>query len=113
MTTLTLSDQNEPSDISATATTVCVSDNRIRVEMLARPARGPSLALMTFGCGFFSLKTWMALTWVAGVIGLSTATAQGTVLPFSTSGGISSLTLPTFSLASPMTLAIAACISAG
>ena len=60
--TLTLSDQNEPSDISAIATTVCVSERRMRVEMLARPARGPSVALMTFACGFFSLKTWMALT---------------------------------------------------
>src|SRR5580700_2817730 len=56
------SDQNEPSDSSAIAVTFCESASRIRVEKLARPARGPSLTLITFGCGFFSLKTWIALT---------------------------------------------------
>ena len=35
-----------------------------------------------------------ALTWSSAVIGLSTLTVIGTVLPFSTSGGMSSLTLP-------------------
>src|SRR5262245_18645966 len=40
-------------------------------------------------------------------------TAHATVLPFSTSGGISSLTRPVLSLASPMTSAIAASIAAG
>ena len=48
----------------------------MRVATLARPARGPSWTLTTFGCGFFSLKTWIALTWSAAVIGLSTATVQ-------------------------------------
>src|SRR5262249_10501854 len=62
MTTPTLPVQNEPSDIAATATTVWVSESRMRVEMVARPARGPSLALITLGCGFFSLKIWMAVT---------------------------------------------------
>ena len=57
-----------------------------------RAARG--CTLITFGCGFFSLKTWIALTWSAAVIGLSTVTVSGTVLPFSTSGGMSSFTLP-------------------
>ena len=28
----------------------------------------------TFGCGFFSLKIWMLLTWSAAVIGLVTET---------------------------------------
>src|SRR6202007_2502533 len=56
------SDQNEPSDSSAIAVTVCESASRMRVEKLARPARGPSLTLITFGCGFFSLKMWIALT---------------------------------------------------
>src|SRR5262249_54208712 len=45
--TLMRSDQNVPSDISAMASTVCVSRRRMRVEMLARPARGPSTALIT------------------------------------------------------------------
>src|SRR5262249_34845102 len=76
-------------------------------------ARGPSAALMTKGCGFFSVKTWMAFTWSAGVMGLSTVTVQGTVLPFSTRGGMSSLTLPSLIRASPTTVATAACISAG
>ena len=40
-------DQNEPSDISAMASTLCVSRRRMRVEMLARPARGPSATLIT------------------------------------------------------------------
>src|SRR3984957_16159028 len=56
------SDQNEPSDSSAIAVTVCESASWMRVEKLARPARGPSLTLITFGCGFFSLKMWIALT---------------------------------------------------
>ena len=33
-------DQNEPSESSATAVTVCVSARRTRVDMRARPARG-------------------------------------------------------------------------
>src|SRR5580704_1014219 len=56
------SDQNVPSDSSAIAVTVCESASRMRVEKLARPARGPSLTLITLGCGFFSLKMWIALT---------------------------------------------------
>src|SRR6516225_7757412 len=62
MMTLTLSDQKDPSAISPIATTVWESVRRIRVAMLARPVRGPSLALITLGCGFFSLNTWIALT---------------------------------------------------
>src|SRR5262245_20319853 len=61
-TTSARSDQNEPSDSSQIATTVCVSASRIRVETLARPARGPRWKLTTSGCGFFSVKTWMART---------------------------------------------------
>src|SRR5688572_18360144 len=38
--TLTEPDQNDPSDISAIATTSCVSDSRMRVEKAARPERG-------------------------------------------------------------------------
>src|SRR5262249_4152636 len=56
-TTSTSSDQNEPSLICATATTLCVSARRMRVDTLARPARGPSCTLMTLGCGFFSVNT--------------------------------------------------------
>ena len=44
MTTSTLSDQNEPSDISAIAVTVCVSERRMRVAMAARPGARPKLA---------------------------------------------------------------------
>src|SRR6185436_18194110 len=40
-------DQNVPSDISATASTVWLSRSRMRVEMLAKPARGPSATLIT------------------------------------------------------------------
>src|SRR5262249_922892 len=43
-TTSTSSAQNEPSLICATATTFCVSARRMRVEKLARPARGPRRA---------------------------------------------------------------------
>src|ERR1700712_1808937 len=62
MITVALSDQKVPSLISAMAVTSCVSARRMRVAMLARPARGPIWMLITFGCGFFSEKTWIALT---------------------------------------------------
>ena len=60
--TSTVSDQNEPSDISQIAITDWVSASRTRVWISALPARGPSWALMMLGCGFFSVKTWIALT---------------------------------------------------
>src|SRR5580692_5918659 len=66
-----------------------------------------------FGCGFFSLKTWMLLTKSSGVIGLVTLTVIGTVLPFSTSGGMSSLTLPVCTTAEPTTFRIALASIAG
>src|SRR6516225_11900644 len=65
------------------------------------------------GCGFFSLKTWMLLTWSSGVFGLDTVTVIGTVLPFSTNGGTSSLTLPVRTVALPMTFLIAAVMVSG
>src|SRR6516162_11472975 len=55
----------------------------------------------------------MLLTWSSAVIGLATLTVIGTVLPFSTSGGISSLTLPVCTGASPTRLRIAALSIAG
>src|SRR5207248_11426228 len=106
-------DQNEPSLSCATATTFWASASLMRVESAALPARGPSCTPMTLGCGFFSLKMWMALTWSAAVIGLSTVTVSGTVLPFSTSGGTSIVTLPSRSGASPTTFLIAASMVAG
>src|SRR6266568_729822 len=65
------------------------------------------------GCGFFSLKTWMLLTKSSGAIGLATLTVIGTVLPFSTSGGTSSLTLPVWTMAEPTTSRIAAASISG
>src|SRR5690349_2428303 len=70
--TSTSPDQKDPSLISAIATTRCESASLMRVEILAWPARGERRALMMLGCGFFSLKTWIALTKFSGVIGLST-----------------------------------------
>src|SRR5712692_7074744 len=61
-TRFTLSDQNEPSLISAIAITFWESANRTRVDTLAFPARGPRWNPATYGCGFFSLNTWMLLT---------------------------------------------------
>src|SRR2546430_6145732 len=55
---------------------------------------------------------WMLATWSASVIGLSTETVSGTVLPFSTIGGISSLTLPRLIAASPVSPRIASSIAA-
>jgi len=49
------SDQNEPSLIWAMAMTFCESASRMRLENVARPARGPSWTLITLGCGFFSV----------------------------------------------------------
>ena len=40
-----------------------------------------------FGKRFLSVNTWIAFTWSASVIGLSTVTVSGTRWPFSTSGG--------------------------
>src|SRR6516225_8828620 len=55
----------------------------------------------------------MLLTWSSAVIGLATETVIGTVLPFSTSGGMSSLILPLRTGASPTTLRIAEVSIAG
>src|SRR5215470_9395735 len=60
--TSTVSDHSEPSLNSAMATTFCESARRMRVENAALPARGPRCTEMMSGCGFFSLKTWIALT---------------------------------------------------
>src|SRR5450432_3583358 len=60
--TSTLSDQNEPSESSAIAITLCVSASRMRVEMLARPARGPRWNVTMLGSGFFSLRMCRRLT---------------------------------------------------
>src|SRR5262252_8343439 len=60
--TSTVSDHSEPSLNSAMATTFCESARRMRVEKAALPARGPRCTEMMSGCGFFSLKTWIALT---------------------------------------------------
>src|ERR1035437_1000300 len=55
----------------------------------------------------------MLLTKSSGVIGLETLTVIGTVLPFSTSGGTSSLTLPVRTTAAPTTFRMAAARGAG
>src|SRR3977135_283784 len=65
------------------------------------------------GCGFFSLKTWRLFTGSSEVIGRATLTVIGTVLPFSTSGGMSSLTLPVCTTAEPTTFRIALASIAG
>ena len=55
----------------------------------------------------------MLRTWSACVIGLSTVTVTGTVLPFSTRGGMSRITLPGRTGPSPAKARIAASISTG
>src|SRR5215469_4091851 len=55
---------------------------------------------------------WMLSTCSASIIGLSTDTASGTVLPFSTIDGNSSLTLPGCGSASPTTRRIASFMAA-
>src|SRR4051812_9519518 len=109
-TTSCVSDQHVPSDISAIAVSFCVVASRMQVATCALPARGPSCTEITFGCGFFSLNTWIALTKSSFVIGESTETVIGTTLPFSTSGGRSRVTLPVRIGASPNVCRIAACI---
>src|SRR5262245_40894297 len=111
--TSTSSDQKLPSFISAIAKIRCESASRTRVDSLACPAGGPSRTLITFDCGFFSLKTWIARTWSSAVIGLSTVTSIATELPFSTSGGSRSVTLPLRSAAGPTAFLIAACMVSG
>src|SRR5271169_1234612 len=55
----------------------------------------------------------MLLTWSSAVIGLATLTVIGTVLPFSTNGGMSSLTLPVCIVAVPTTVLIAEAMVSG
>src|SRR5262245_55909003 len=55
----------------------------------------------------------MAFTWLVAVIGLSTVMVHGTVLPFSTRGGMSIFTLPAATFASPITLGTAAFYASG
>ena len=44
------------------ATIFWLSPSLMRVPIIALPFRGESVALKTLGCGFFSLKTWIAFT---------------------------------------------------
>src|SRR6201995_5611698 len=55
----------------------------------------------------------MLFTESLSVIGLVTLTIIGTLLPFSTSGGMSSLTLPVCTAAPPVTVRIALTIVSG
>src|SRR5262245_39265208 len=55
----------------------------------------------------------MARTWSSAVIGLSTLTVSGTVLPFSDSGGSSTFTLPEVTGAVPTTFRMDSSIAAG
>src|SRR5262249_33533191 len=112
-TTAAVADQNEPSLSSPIAVTVGVVASGMRVDPRARPARAPRRKLTTSGWGFSSVNTWMARTWSAGVIALSTLTVSGTVLPFSDSGGSSSLTRPFVTGAEPTIFLIASCASWG
>ena len=54
--------QNSPLLVSAMATIFWESASLMRVATTARPLRGRGRASKTCGCGFFSLKTWIALT---------------------------------------------------
>ena len=54
--------QNVPSLICATATRRCDVASRIRVETLARPARGPSVNTATSLCGLRPLNSAMRRT---------------------------------------------------
>src|SRR5258708_17097170 len=115
MVTITsaLAMKNSPLLVWAMATTFWASASLMRVPTTALPLRGLSQALNTCGCGFFSLNTGIALMKSPSVIGLSTVTVSGTVLPFSTSGGMSSVTRPDRGVAPPVTSLIAAAIASG
>src|SRR6266850_7761981 len=93
-TTLALPIQNEPSDISASATTRWLPASRTREVISAAPARGPRWKLAIRASGLRSETRWIARTWSASVIGLSTLTFIATELPLSASSGISSFTRP-------------------
>jgi len=91
---LALPIQNEPSDISASATTRWLPASRTREVISAVPARGPRWKLAIRASGLRSEIRWIARTWSASVIGLSTLTFIATELPLSASSGISSFTRP-------------------
>src|SRR4029453_19357424 len=54
--------KNSPLLVSAMATIFCESPSLMRGAITALPFRGPRRGAKTCGCGFFSLKTWIALT---------------------------------------------------
>src|SRR5262249_53687493 len=108
-TTAAVGEPNEPSLSSPIAVTAWGLASRMRVDARRRPARGPRGKLTASGWGFSSVNTWMARRCSAGVIALSTLTVSGTVLPFSDSGGSSSLTRPFVTGAEPTIFRIASC----
>ena len=103
MITSTVSDQNEPSDISQMATTVCVSASRTRVWISALPARGPELDADHVGLRVLLGEDVDRLDVILRRHRAVDRDAIATVLPFSTSGGRSSLILPGLTAASPTT----------
>ena len=115
MMTSARSDQNEPSDSSAIAMTVCVSASRMRVRDAGAAGARPEVDADHVGLRVLLVEDVDRLDVVGRASsGCRPSTAHGTVLPFSTSGGMSSLTLPRLHLAPRRPpCAIAACIAAG
>ena len=70
------------------------SASRMRVATRARPARGPRWNSGDVRLRVLLVEDGDASDVIGGVIGLSTVTVRVTELPFSTSGGMSSLTRP-------------------
>ena len=81
--TCLLAIKNEPSFILATAITSCVAARRMRVLASATPLAGEKWNVTTPERGFSLATIMTSVTWDCAVIGLSTVTVIGTVLPFS------------------------------
>ena len=85
--------KTEPSFMRAIATTFWVSARRMRV-LASATLDGEKWKLMTPGFGLPSATIITSSTKLSSVIGTSTLTVIGTVLPFSAISGSSSLTFP-------------------
>ena len=92
--TSALSDQNEPSLISAIAMTVCVSASRMRVETLRSPGARPEVDADDVRLRVLLVEDVDCLDVVRSRHRALDRDRERTVLPFSTSGGMSSVTLP-------------------
>ena len=87
----------------------CVAASRMRVLASATPLAGEKWKVATPALGLPSASTSTSVTCDCSLIGLSTVTVIGTVLPFSAISGRSSFTLPSVACLPPVNALIRSC----